>query len=590
MINTIFPNPLFQYDTIDPKLGIKSSMPEIDKLILLTILLWKSNECPDRLVYSEELEDSNTLCIKEETLGKIENFLQIKATNETRKIINNNPLFKSQFESLLVSLTLFLKIARISFVDEDRPSSDERKGENRYAKELHFTALMDIIDVYINARLSEFKQICERYLNSNSNQHRIILNDDFQNGLNRILAVFTENTLYKIKTNKEDIVFNQYGIYSALSTNNNVSLRDSSTISNELVGPTRVLNSFIEKEMHPYIKGKQAIYEIKDSLLSTYMKRVDNYLKLIPTKYCDAKKEQRCANEFRNGKNIIFYGIPGVGKSYMLQNIFGLSEENTQRVVFHPDYTYSDFIGQILPTLNDKGVLEYKFTEGPFTQILKKAIKNPNKNYFLIIEEINRGNTSAIFGDIFQLLDRKDGASIYGITNSDISMCIYGKKDEFIRIPANLFLLATMNTADQNIFVLDTAFQRRWEMQYVKNNISQASQKKIFNSRISWKAFVEVTNQYIMSNEGFFENHSDKRLGIFFIKEDELKENIFAEKVLKYLWDDAFKMRRDVFFSDDVTNLDLLFEKFETPKDGDSLSSILKDEVYQQMIKALDKK
>ena len=143
-----------------------------------------------------------------------------------------------------------------------------------------------------------------------------------------------------------------------------------------------------------------------------------------------------------------------------------------ERVVFHPDYTYSDFVGQILPRVekdkdgNDK--LKYVFTPGPFTKLLKNAQNDPGNYYYLVIEELNRGNAPAIFGEVFQLLDRKDeedfsieevGESEYGISNYEVAKEVYGDEKHQVRIPSNMFILATMNTADQNVFTLDTAFQ-----------------------------------------------------------------------------------------------------------------------------------
>ncbi|MDR3186479.1 MAG: AAA family ATPase [Christensenellaceae bacterium] len=154
------------------------------------------------------------------------------------------------------------------------------------------------------------------------------------------------------------------------------------------------------------------------------------------------------------GENVIFYGVPGSGKSYSIQerikNVINPSgaidydyskiNENISRVVFHPDYTYSDFTGQILPTTDENGHVKYVFKEGPFTSILRRAVFDKTKKpYFLIIEEINRGNASAIFGDIFQLLDRdKDGVSEYSITNAEIAQCVFNDKKKQLRLPENL--------------------------------------------------------------------------------------------------------------------------------------------------------
>lgn len=164
------------------------------------------------------------------------------------------------------------------------------------------------------------------------------------------------------------------------------------------------------------------------------------------------------------GENILLYGVPGSGKSWTIQHEYCDDEKCMERLVFHPDYMYSDFVGQILPVVkkDDAGneKVRYEFKPGPFTKILKKAYEDPKKSYYLVIEEINRGNAPAIFGEIFQLLDRMDedkegykkGTSEYGITNENIALEVYGNADTKVRIPANLSILGTMNTSDQNVF------------------------------------------------------------------------------------------------------------------------------------------
>ena len=187
-------------------------------------------------------------------------------------------------------------------------------------------------------------------------------------------------------------------------------------------------------------------------------------------------------NRISTGCNVLLYGVPGSGKSWTIEHEYCKPESVVERLVFHPDYTYSDFIGQILPTVAEDGQVSYKFTPGPFTNILREAYNNPGKEYILIIEEINRGNAPAIFGEVFQLLDRKVeirdidddgypiGTSEYGITNMNIAEEMYGKdrKTEKVRIPSNLSIIGTMNTSDQNVFTLDTAFQRRWDMRLMR--------------------------------------------------------------------------------------------------------------------------
>ena len=307
-----------------------------------------------------------------------------------------------------------------------------------------------------------------------------------------------------------------------------------------------------------------------------------------------------------SGCNVLLYGVPGSGKSWTIEHEYCKKETNVERLVFHPDYTYSDFIGQILPNVDDDGQVSYKFTSGPFTNILADAYRNPEKEYILIIEEINRGNAPAIFGEVFQLLDRKTeirdfdddgypvGTSEYGITNANIAKIVYGDPKHKVRIPSNLSILGTMNTSDQNVFTLDTAFQRRWEMRLIENNFEHVDRNLadavILDTGITWEVFCTQINNIIVGNNARMTSAEDKRLGAYFVhlrdlrydqemgnlsdgeydnlrrKEEyksiteaekerldtirnAMKQNRkFPEKVIKYLWDDAFKFNREVVF------------------------------------------
>lgn len=276
------------------------------------------------------------------------------------------------------------------------------------------------------------------------------------------------------------------------------------------------------------------------------------------------------------GENILLYGVPGSGKSRYIKDNYPADEKYKERVVFHPDYTYSDFVGQILPRVKGKN-LEYEFTPGPFTKILRKAYEDPENSYYLIIEEINRGNAPAIFGEIFQLLDRKNddaddptkiGESEYEITNADVAREVYGDENRKVGIPSNLWILATMNTSDQNVFTLDTAFQRRWHMQQIPNIFKEDhafADTPIMDTSVTWRAFNETINDIIITKNPM-SSTEDKRLGTYFIKAQDLQTDskAFPEKVIKYLWDDAVKFSRDTIFRDkDYPSLELVIEHFE---------------------------
>lgn len=332
------------------------------------------------------------------------------------------------------------------------------------------------------------------------------------------------------------------------------------------------------------------------------------------------------------GCNILLYGVPGSGKSWTIEHEYCKPESVVERVVFHPDYSHADFIGQILPAVSEDGQVSYKFTPGPFTSILRDAYNNPQTEYILIIEEINRGNAPAIFGDVFQLLDRSKengqypmGTSEYGITNANIAKEVYGndKKEKKVRIPSNLSIIGTMNTSDQNVFTLDTAFQRRWEMRLVENNFDNVDSKfaeaEILDTGVSWRTFCEEINKLVIGNNVGMTSAEDKRLGAYFINpkeliveegmdniddykelckkkrngetnptEDEKLKHIrhavrqnskFPEKVIKYLWDDVFKYNRDIIFdTTEYKSLEQVIYAFVVSRDSDRFN-IFKDDV-----------
>lgn len=284
--------------------------------------------------------------------------------------------------------------------------------------------------------------------------------------------------------------------------------------------------------------------------------------------------------------NKIFYGVPGVGKSYRIKEASDQFEQ--EKTVFHPEYTNADFVGQLLPVRkeNDNGnnsSISYEFVPGPFTRILVKALKNQNdseKKYMLVIDEINRGNAAAIFGEIFQLLDRDaSGQSEFGISNKEVYDYLVKEAgvdksflpDEKIYIPSNLYIWATMNTSDQNVYTLDTAFQRRWQMEMLTIDFDKDDKTKTqgdikiqkSKSELTWREFVTAINEEISNrNEGMI-SVEDKRIGPWFAKRNEIEDiSLFTQKVIKYLWDDAFKMSRPDVFKN-IKTLDEIVNKIE---------------------------
>ena len=327
-------------------------------------------------------------------------------------------------------------------------------------------------------------------------------------------------------------------------------------------------------------------------------------------------------NRATGGVNQLYYGIPGCGKSYKIKCMlecdpannrytefeeaakelnlsYPVDEENIFRTTFYLDYTYSDFVGQVVPTTeqvadSNKQEVFYKTVAGPFTKALTQAFRT-DKPVYLIIEEINRGNAAAIFGDIFQLLDRyneekdghKVGDSLYQINNDFIEKYL---KDNGVNnlskiyIPSNLNILATMNTSDQSVFPLDTAFKRRWDRIRVTpewNREIDLFDMCVPFTKTTWRTFGQKVNSKLRNQDGLI--LEDKQLGPFFIgKEclisqneiDNLDENTpesiekfkteanrklakFVNNVIDYLFNDVTKFDHSILFKAELGYDDL---------------------------------
>lgn len=281
-------------------------------------------------------------------------------------------------------------------------------------------------------------------------------------------------------------------------------------------------------------------------------------------------------------RNRILFGAPGTGKSFTLNHEKDalLAEGGEyERVTFHPDYSYANFVGTYKPVPckdgDDKDAITYSYVPGPFMRTYVKALQNSKtdtpKPFLLMIEEINRANVAAVFGDVFQLLDRGDDeVSDYPIQASeDIKKYLAGElggnPEDYseIRIPDNMFIWATMNSADQGVFPMDTAFKRRWDFTYLGINDSEAGivGKKVtlgqgeYSRNVEWNVLRKAINEELLT----YKVNEDKLMGPYFISKKNLPEGneidpvlftrIFKNKVLMYLFDDAAKQKRPSLFA-----------------------------------------
>ncbi len=292
--------------------------------------------------------------------------------------------------------------------------------------------------------------------------------------------------------------------------------------------------------------------------------------------FFDSDNEEGSKNNSGKGTQVIYYGCPGTGKSYEVMMIAegkkgkkviwydkptdehpeGLKREqeptpeekkkldnNIFRTTFHPDYDYATFVGCYKPVKNADGKLDYRFIPQVFTNAYISALRHPEDPTYLIIEEINRGNCAQIFGDLFQLLDRTNGVSDYEI-KPDAELARYlasqNVPSESLSLPDNLHIYATMNTSDQSLFPMDSAFKRRWAMEYKPIDYKHGRAMKftitIDGQDYPWIGFLQMVNEMILGAT----DSEDKQMGEFFIK-GPVTEKEFINKVMFYLWNDVCK-------------------------------------------------
>lgn len=281
----------------------------------------------------------------------------------------------------------------------------------------------------------------------------------------------------------------------------------------------------------------------------------------------------------------ILFGAPGTGKSHTLNSDANITEQNSIRTTFHPDSDYSTFVGCYKPTKDEEsGEITYDFTPQAFTNAYVAAWKNVHTPFFLIIEEINRGNCAQIFGDIFQLLDRDEyGYSSYKTTpdqdlanyisrqfvNTDIDDAEL-KSGKKMQLPPNLHIWATMNTSDQSLFPIDSAFKRRWDWRYIPIDYTDRGHYiACGDTQYSWADFLQKVNDKVES----VTQSEDKKLGYWFMgngaEQKEINIDRFVSKVVFYLWNDVFKdfgKSGNTIFKDSFGKFHLFFDFSGKPK------------------------
>ena len=555
--------------------GIKSSLPQIRSVVALTYLLYLVSGKKASIAYSVQ-NSSQGLSLKEDYIASIKDLLGSPKIDE---LIVSNPLLKSQIESLYVGLTLMYGLGRVSFVNKSYGMTIERTGGVRYPKKIDFASNMILLDLIMQSiDESERKDFLIAWLNNQQVPNEIEIR------VSTFLNVCIENNLFKLRNGDKDTYFQTEGLYLALREDDKVSLE-----SDEIVGPARILNGMLKEGLTPWLSIKNSIVSVNKEAnfnVESFSQITSTSLDIRDIKV-DVKEDLLLTKEepLRTPLQQIFYGAPGTGKSNTIKREVDDQGKLNYRTTFHPDSDYSTFVGCYKPkmkrsTITKDGVttteekIVYSFEPQSFTNAYVQAWKKKDDVY-LIIEEINRGNCAQIFGDLFQLLDRKNGESEYPV-DADSALADYlqtalanSERDDIpeevkngtkLKLPSNLYIWATMNTSDQSLFPIDSAFKRRWEWKYMKIKDEGKKWKidvKIKDANgeeklVKWWDFIRKVNDIIAS----MTSSADKQLGYFFCKADKktperanepnsendlISVDTFVSKVLFYLWNDVFK-------------------------------------------------
>ena len=632
MIN---PKEFTQRDAINSLTGIKSSLGNLRKVVSLTYLLYLANKKKSSIVYAESKDGK--IVLKQEYKSFIQHYLN---NSEVIEKIDDNPLLTSQIESLYVGLTLMFAFGRISFENTSLSMTKERTGGIRYPKKIDFASNIMTLDLMLNSDSEEaVKATLLAWLQDKQ------LDNKIEQRISIFLNICIENNLFKLRHGENDLYFQTEGIYKSLITGNEVSLE-----SDEIVGPTRILNSMLRENLVPWLNFKKSLvtinadndFNVKEysDIISTSLSirdiKVDNNVESAP------KEEDTDNDDKQLPLQQITYGAPGTGKSHGIKK--ETAGKSVIRTTFHPDSDYSTFVGAYKPVMEEADVrvvpvvlnngasfdqnngtlkekrISYKFVKQAFLKAYLGAWKKyaeageSAEPQFLVIEEINRGNCAQIFGDLFQLLDRndendfstypidadtdlqkeiekafkeeKDGESenpyklskdidVEGVvedytSNYGASLSKDIQEGRVLLLPPNLYIWATMNTSDQSLFPIDSAFKRRWAWDYVK--ITDGKKGWTIQGAdysCDWWKFIQEINKKIATAT----SSDDKKLGYYFCKAKNnttcIDEKLFVSKVIFYLWNDVFKDNDNSIFKVTESSGEPSFDDFYQEKNGE---------------------
>lgn len=389
-----YPKPKIANSEIDLKLGIKSSLPNAKQAIVLSYLIWKCSNKKSQIAYSKQNDDS--LVLKDELSVKISDLLKNNVEQFNKSVFDNyilnNPLLKAQIEALIVGFELVWKLARFQFVNESSFSA-ERTGGKRFEKIISYTSNIDILDLLVQSNEKEYLKFFYEVLIESR-----ISNQNIFDSFRKLLTVFSETAVYKIEHTGNDLIFDNLGVYKSLLDDNNVNLSDDK----ENKGASRILKSSAIEGLNYYLTGSNGVFEknqnLTESELKDYAERVENFLALTNIKI--NKSNDQLANNKTAILNIpfshnrIIFGAPGTGKSHRIEKERDVFGKNYERVTFHPDYSYAQFVGTYKPVMKKTKILDD--TQKKVLDILKDKSKTTQEKYDLLYDDFNGDNLTRL--------------------------------------------------------------------------------------------------------------------------------------------------------------------------------------------------
>lgn len=596
------PSEFHQPRPVNARLVTKTSFPHPKQAIALLLALWHATGKPASLEYGVSV--GTGLALDESQLDELHEFFESNSAisperSDVEKWVAQNPLLAAQLESLNAAFELIWHLGSFSFADKGLNRSAERTGGKRFPKAVDFTSNLDIIDACVERDMSAYVSVLLNWISDGGWQADSAMEDS----LVKALAAFAEVSFYKTGKGDDNIVYTPHNVYDQFSHGDE--RVDLTAPGQERQGPTRIFAALVKDSLNPYLASAGQSVAMSQATtpetLRAYSRRAETAIGLSRLEV--AVRESAVADtpveaDDSLPRNLIMFGAPGTGKSHDLDlrakaNFPG--EGRITRVTFHPEYTYSQFVGAYKPWVEPDedpkkslaqqfrdSKITYRYEFGPFMETYVRAMLHPSVTYVLLIEELNRANPAAAFGDIFQLLDRDaTGASKYPVaTPSDMrgelwkrlyestfmpegdeTLHRYSKEDataaaKQLSLPPNMYIWATMNSADQGVFPMDTAFKRRWSFEYMDINHGYEVIRDFDvvlgedGHVVNWDDLRRKINELLLDD---CKVNEDKLLGPFFIAPEALDDpdtfaKAFKDKVLLYLCEDAAKMKKPNLF------------------------------------------